>query len=144
MKENKYFLNTALAAVLGIAVLVAIFTRTFFPIAVIPALDIPSMTALSLLALLIDHYFAKGAKRCYVCVIVLSAVTFGLLPFAAGFVTVMEALKLAGIGCAVFTVATLLFGSIQNRLSTGPAAKAAPILSALGLYLAAQVFAGFL
>ena len=144
MKENKYFLNTALAAVLGIAVLVAIFARTFFPIAVIPALDIPSMTALSLLALLIDHYFAKGTKRCYVCVIVLSAVTFGLLPFAAGFVTVMEALKLAGIGCAVFTVSTLLFGSIQNRLSTGPAAKAAPILSALGLYLAAQVFAGFL
>lgn len=144
MKENKYFLNTALAAVLGIAVLVAIFARTFFPIAVIPALDIPSMTALSLLALLIDHYFAKGAKRCYVCVIVLSAVTFGLLPFAAGFVTVMEALKLAGIGCAVFTVSTLLFGSIQNRLSTGPAAKAAPILSAFGLYLAAQVFAGFL
>ena len=51
MKENKYFLNTALAAVLGITVLIAIFARTFFPIAVIPALDIPSMTALSLLAL---------------------------------------------------------------------------------------------
>ena len=144
MKENKYFLNTALVAVLGIAVLIAVFVRTFFPIAVIPALDIPNMTALSLLALLIDHYVVKNARRCYICVIVFSALSFGLLPFAAGFVTIVQALKLAAVGGAVFTVATLLFGSIQNRLSTGPAAKAAPILSALGLYLASQVFAGLL
>lgn len=144
MKENKYFLNTALAAVLGIAVLIAVFVRAFFPIAVIPALDIPNMTVLSLAALLVDHYVVKGAKRCYICVIVCSVLSFGLIPFAAGFATIMEALKLAVVGGAVFTVATLLFGSIQNRLSTGPAAKAAPILSALGLYLAAQAFAGLL
>ena len=144
MKENKYFLNTALAIVLGIAVLIAVFVRTFFPIAVIPSLDIPNMTALSLIALLIDHYAAKGAKRCYICVALLSILTFGLLPFAAGFVTIIQALKLAIVGGGVFTVTTILFGSIQNRLSTGPAAKAAPILSALGLYLAAQCFAGLL
>ena len=144
MKENKYFLNTALAIVLGIAVLIAVFVRTFFPIAVIPSLDIPNMTALSLIALLIDHYAAKGAKRCYICVALLSILTFGLLPCAAGFVTIIQALKLAIVGGGVFTVTTILFGSIQNRLSTGPAAKAAPILSALGLYLAAQCFAGLL
>ena len=144
MKENKYFLNTALAIVLGIAVLIAVFVRTFFPTAVIPRLDIPNMTALSLLALLIDHYVAKNAKRCYICVILFSVLSFGLLPFAAGFATIMQALKLAIVGGGVFTVTTVLFGSIQNRLSTGPAAKAAPILSALGLYLASQVFAGLL
>lgn len=143
MKENKYFLNTALALCLGVAILIAVLVRTFFPIAVIPAPDIPGMAALSLAALLIDHYLAKDAKRCYVCVILLSALTFGLLPYAAGFATMVEALKLAGIGGAVFTVTTLLFDSIQNRLSSGPAAKAAPILSALGLYLAAQCFAGW-
>jgi hypothetical protein len=31
---------------------------------------------------------------------------------------------------------------MEDRLSTGPAAKLAPILSALGLYLAAQCFMG--
>ncbi len=144
MKENKYFLNTALAIVLGIAVLIAVFVRTFFPITVIPGLDIPNMMALSLLALLIDHYVAKNTKRCYICVILFSVLSFGLLPFAAGFVTIIQALKLAIVGGGVFTVTTVLFGSIQNRLSTGPAAKAAPILSALGLYLAAQCFAGLL
>lgn len=144
MKENKYFLNAALAAVLGIAVFVAVLVRTFFPVAVIPALDIPNMTALSLLALLADHFLAGSAKRCYICVVLLGSLTFGLLPFAAGFVTLMDALKLGAIGGVVFAVTTLLFSSIQNRLSTGPAAKAAPILSALGLYLAAQIFAGWL
>ena len=144
MKDNKYFLNTALAAVLGIAVLIAVLVRTFAPNVIIPALDIPSMTALSLLALLADHYLAKDAKRCYICISLLGALTFGLLPFAAGFVTAMEALKLAVLGGVVFTAATLLFSSIQERLSSGPAAKAAPILSALGLYLAAQIFAGWL
>ena len=39
---------------------------------------------------------------------------------------------------------TLLYRTIQNRLSSGPAAKAAPILSALGLYLAFQAFAGMI
>jgi len=144
MKENKYFLNTALAGVLGIAVLIAVLVRTFFPIAVIPRLDIPGMTALSLAAVLVDHYLARGARRCYVCVVLLSALTFGLLPFAAGFVTLTEAAKLAGIGSAVFSATTLLYGSVQSRLATGPAAKAAPVLSALGLYLAAQCFAGWL
>lgn len=144
MKENKYFLSTALAAVMGIAVLIAVFVRTFFPLAIIPALDIPNMTALSLLALVIDHYFAKDAKRCYLCVVGFGALTFGLLPYAAGFAAARQAIDLAISGGVVFTVVTALFSSIQNRLSTGPAAKAAPIFSALGLYLAAQVFAGIL
>jgi hypothetical protein len=57
---------------------------------------------------------------------------------------VLEALKLAGIGCVTFSATTWLFTSIQNRLASGPVAKAAPVLSALGLYLASQCFAGIL
>ena len=33
---------------------------------------------------------------------------------------------------------------MMERLSSGPVAKAAPVLSALGLYLAAQCFAGII
>ena len=144
MKEKKYFLNTALTLLLLIACVVAVLVRTFQPAAVIPALDIPNMAAISLLALLIDHYAAKNAKRCYICIPVLSALTFGLLPFAAGFATGMEAVKLGLMGAVVFTALTFLFTSVQDRLSTGPAAKAAPALSAVGLYLAMQCFAGLL
>lgn len=144
MKENKYFLNTALAAVLGIALLICVAVRTFAPMVIIPRLDIPNMVLLALVACLLDHYLAPGSKRCYLCVILLSAVTFGLLPFAAGFVTLGQAAKLAIVGGIVFAVIVWLFSSVQDRLSTGPAAKAAPVLSALGLYLAAQCFAGMI
>lgn len=142
MKENKYFLNTALAIVLGLALLAAVIVRTFAPGVIIPQLDIPNMVLLSVAALLVDHYAAKGAKRCYICIPLFSALTFGLLPFAACFVGIVDALKLALLGGVSFTVTTWLYSSIQERLSSGPAAKAAPILSALGLYLAAQCFMG--
>jgi hypothetical protein len=142
MKKNTYFLNTALAVVLGGALLVAVLVRTFGPIIIIPPLNIPNMVLLSLVALLADHYLSGGAKRCYICIPVLSALTFGLLPFAACFVGVWDALKLGVVGGVVFTVVTVLFTSIQDRLSSGPDCKAAPVLSAFGLYLAAQCFMG--
>ena len=78
MKENKYFLNTALALVLGVAGVAAVLVRTFAPNIIIPGLDIPNLVLLSLAALVVDHYAAPGAKRCWICVAVLSAVTFGL------------------------------------------------------------------
>lgn len=144
MKENKYFLNTALAVILCVVLGAAVIVRSVAPAVIIPRPDIPNMVLLSLLALLADHYFAPGARRCYICIPVLSAVSFGLLPYAASFVTAMEALKLALVGGIVFTVTTWLFSSVQDRLSSGSVAKAAPVFSALGLFLAAQCFAGMI
>ena len=144
MKNNKYFLSTALAVVVGIALAVCVILRTFFPAIILPQLSIPNMVLLSLIALLLDHYIAKGAKRCWICIPVFACLTFGLLPFAASFVGVLDALKLAAVGGVTFTVTTWLYTSIQSRLASGPVAKAAPVLSALGLYLASQCFAGLL
>lgn len=142
MKNKIYILNTVLAVVFGVILLAAVLVRTFAPAVMIPALNIPSLVLISLIALVADHYIAPGAARCYICIPVFAVITFGLLPYAAGFVNVMDALKLAVIGGIVFTVTTLLYSSIQDRLSSGPAAKAAPIVSALGLYLASQCLTG--
>ena len=144
MKENKFFLNTALAVVMTLALTVCVILRTLSPLFGLPVLNIPNMALLSLVALVLDHYIAKGAKRCYICIPVFAFMTFGLLPWAAAFVTVVQALKLAAVGCAVFTLLTWLYSSMMDRLSSGPAAKAAPILSAFGLYLAFQCFAGII
>lgn len=144
MKNKTYILNTILAVLLGTILLAAVLVRTFAPNVIIPKLDIPNMVLISLVALVLDHYLAPGAKRCYICIPVFSAVAFGLLPFAACFVGAMEAAKLGVFGCAVFTATTWLFSSIQDRLSSGPAAKASPILSALSLYLAFQALSGIL
>jgi len=142
MNKKTYTLNTLLAVVLGAALLLCVVVRTFWPRMVLPVLDIPNMVLLSLAALLLDHYLAPGAKRCYICIPVFSAITFGLLPFAACFVGAGEAVKLAVLGGVVFTAVTWIFSSMMDRLSSGPAAKLAPFMSALGLYLAAQCFLG--
>lgn len=144
MKNNKYFLNAALAAVVGLTFAACVLLRTFIPAIVLPKLSIPNMVLLSLIALLLDHYIAKDAKRCWWCIPVFGLLTFGVLPYAASFAGVMDALKLAAVGCVTFTVTTWLYTSIQNRLASGPVAKAAPVLSALGLYLASQCFGGIL
>ena len=127
-----------------LALTVCVILRTLSPLFVLPVLNIPNMALLSLVALVLDHYIAKGAKRCYICIPVFAFMTFGLLPWAAAFVTVVQALKIAAVGCVVFTLLTWLYSSMMDRLSSGPAAKAAPILSALGLYLAFQCFAGII
>ncbi len=142
MEKKTYTLNTLLAAVLGIALLAALLVRTFLPRMILPQLDGPNLVLISLTALVLDHYLAPGARRCYICIPGFSGLTFGLLPFAACFVGAWDALKLGLLGAVVFTAVTWLYSSIQDRLSSGPAAKGAPVLSALGLYLAAQCLMG--
>lgn len=144
MKNKTYLLNTFLAAVVAIYLLVCLFVRAFCPAVILPKANIPNLVLLSLIALVLEHYLVPGAKRCYICIPVFSALTFGLLPFAAAFAGGMEALKLAVVGGVVFTVTTWLFTTIQERLSTGPAAKASAFFSAVSLYMAAQCFVGII
>lgn len=144
MKDQKYFLNTALAVIFGTMLVICVLIRTFVPGFIIPELDVPNMVLISLVALLAEHYLVGNPKRCYGCVAIFAVVNFGLLPFAACFASAPEAVRLGVIGGAVFTAVTWLFSFMMDRLSSGPAAKFAPILSALGLYLASQCFMGIL
>ena len=144
MKNKTYVLNTFLAVVLGVYLVVCVLVRTFAPNIILPKANIPNLVLLSLVALVLDHYVAPDAKRCYICIPVLGTITFGLLPFAACFVGAAEAMKLALVGGLTFTVTTWLFTTIQERLSSGPAAKASAFFSAVSLYMAAQCFMGIL
>lgn len=139
--NKKYTLNTVLPVVLGIYLLITVIVRTFWPRMILPVLDIPMLTAISLVALLIDHYLAPDAPRCYICIPVFAAVTFGLLGFGA-LLGIAAAAELAVKGTIVFTACTWLFTSMVDRMSTGPAVKAAPFVNALGLYLAVQCLMG--
>lgn len=142
MKDKTYMLNTFLAVILGIILLAMVVVRTFFPAVILPRADIPNLVLVSLMALVLDHYLAPGAKRCYICIPVFSAVSFGLLSFVSAYATLGEALKLAVVGGIVFTATTWVFTAIQDRLASGPAAKASAFFSAVSLYMAAQCFAG--
>lgn len=144
MKNKKFLLNTILALVLATILFVSLIVRIVLPAAIFMKFDIPTIVAISLVALLIETYFAPGQKHCYICTGILAVVTFGLLPYASSFVALNEAWKLGLVGGIVFVVITLLFSSMQERLSSGVPSKVAPILSAVGLYLAFQCFAGMI
>ena len=144
MNDKKYTLNTVLVAVFGLELLTLVLLRAFAPNVILPRFDLIHLVTVSLAALVIDHYLSPGAKRCYVCIPVFSFLTFCILPWAAGLVPMvdLDALWLGLTGCIVFTATTWVFTSIQDRLSTGPAARFAPVVSAVGIWLAIQAFAG--
>ena len=144
MKNNQYFLNTLLAIVVFAACAIALLVRVWLPAAIIPALNIPNMVALSVIALLLEHFLTGGNPRCYICIPVFGVLTFGILPLMAGFACQHDFWKYGLVGGAVFTVTTFLFTSAQDRLLTGPKAKAAIVVTGLGIYLASQCFAGII
>ena len=139
---KKYMLNTLLAVVFTLALLVMVIARAVCPVLVFPGFGIPNLVLISLIALLLDHYIVKDAPRCYICIPVFAFLTFALLPYAAGFAAPADALMLGLKGCVTFTVTTWLFTSMADRISTGPSAKLAPVMSAMGLYLASQCLMG--
>lgn len=144
MKEKKYLLNILLAAVMGIALLTAMVTKTFLPWLCLPAVNIPLVAAVSLVTLVLDSWLAPGAPRCWICVPVLSAVTFGLLPVASGYVPANEAIVLAITGGVTFTALTWMFTFACQRIISGRGGKIASLMTGLCLFLACQCFAGMI
>ena len=144
MKKNQYFLNTVLAIVVFVACTIALLVRVWFPAALLPVLDIPNMVLLSVMALLLEHFLAPMNPRCYICIPVFSLITFGILPLMAGFACQHDFWKYGLVGGVVFTATTFLFTSMTDRLLTGPKAKAALVVCSLGIWLAAQCFAGII
>ena len=144
MKNNKYLLNTILAIVVFAACVTCMLIRVWQPAAVLPVLNIPNMVALCMIALLVEHFFTKGNPRCYICIPVFGVLTFGILPLMVGFACQHTFWKFGLVGAVVFTVTTFLFTSAQDRLLTGPKAKAAIVVTAIGIWLASQCFAGII
>lgn len=144
MKNNQFLLPTLLVAVLFVALLAGMLLQIFIPAVILPTLNIPNMVLLSLVALLLEYGFSKNSPRCYVCILLFGVAAFAVLPLMAGFACVHTFWKYGVVGGITFTVTTFLFTSAAQRLRTGPKAPAALVLTALGIYLAAQCFAGIL
>ena len=144
MKNNKFLLPMMLIAVLFAALLGGMLMQIFIPAVILPPLNIPNMVLLSVVALLAEHLFTKGSQRNYVWVALFGVAAFALLPLMAGFACVHTFWKYGVVGGITFTITTFLFSSAAQRLRTGPKAPAALVLTGLGIYLAAQCFAGII
>ena len=138
MHKQPFFLNTVLAVTLFAVLLVMSVIRVIMPTAIFPQPDIPNIVLLLLPALLLDHYLSPETPRRYGWIALLSALSFGLLPWLAAFVDLGQALRLAAVGAAVCTAVTWLFTSLRSRFY----AKSAPVVCAVCLYLALQGFLG--
>ena len=144
MKNNKFLLNTIFTLVLFAALAIAMTLRIFFPALVIPPLNVRNLVLLSLAALLLEYFIAPCNQRCYACVTILGVLACGALPLMAGFACVHTFVNLGLVGGIIFTATTFVFSSMTERLRTGPKARGAVLMGALGIYLAAQCFAGIL
>ncbi len=141
MKNYKFTSGMMLAAVTGIALLAGVAARAFVPRLILPKPDASAVILLSLAALVLEHYLGEG-RRDYRLAPLWSALSFGLLPLAAGFVSPLDALKLAVLGAVIYTLAAFLYDGIVERLSSSPASRLAPLVSGVGLWLAAQCIVG--
>ena len=138
MKNRTTILNSILAAVLGVVLLVSVLVKANCPHFILPEINIPYIAAVSLTALVLT-YFIKSEEGCIICEAVLAAVTFAALPFAAGLAPV-GVLKLALCGAIVFTILNAAFSGMTKRMELADTHKCAVIPVAFGLYLACQCF----
>ena len=142
MEKKSFVLNVLLAVVLGAGLLVGIVWSAIQPNVVLSNLDVPAMAALVLIALLIEYLWKGTEKRAWAVQIVLAAVTFAVLPFAAGYVG--AGIKVTVCGTILFVVLTWLFDSMAERMSVTCDCKCAMIPTAFVMYLACQCFMGMI
>ena len=116
--------------------------RVFQPNVVLADLEIPSIAALVLIALLIEYLVKGTQKRAWLQQTILAAVTFALLPFAAGLYD--AGLGVTVCGTVVFTVLTWLFDAAADRIEVTADCKYAMIPTAFVMYLACQCFMGMI
>ncbi len=142
MEKKSFVLNVLLAAVLGAGLLVGIIWSAMVPNVVLADLEIPAIAALVLIALVIEYLWKGTQKRAWAAQIVLAAVTFAILPLAAGYAGAGIGLILCGT--AVFAVLTFVFDSVAERLDVTCDCKCAMIPTAFVMYLACQCFMGMI
>ena len=142
MKSRTTILNSILAAVLGVVLLVSVLVKTVSPHFILPEMNIPYIAAVTLTALVLTH-FVKAEDGCALCEALLAVVTFSVLPVAAGFATV-AVWKLAIAGGSVFAVLNAMFTAMVKRMELSSTCKYAVIPAAFGLFLACQCFAGWI
>lgn len=142
MKKHTFLVNTLLAVVLLAGLLAGMIWKVFQPNVVLPDLDIPAMAALVLTALLLEYYIAELQARNWIVQILLAAVAFAVLPWAADLLH--AGWKMALTGGAVFAVLTWIFDSVAKRVDVSANPKYALVPAAFVLYLACQSFMGMI
>lgn len=142
MKKHPYMKNVILGIFVGIASLIGILTRCFFPAVILPKVDVPVIVLFSALSCAVTYYMNAEEGRDKIGSALLAGLTFALLPFCAGLVAGIPVWKLFIAGTILFFVTDLCYEAIGKRMDTGAFGKLAPFANGLMLFLASQCFQG--
>ena len=139
-----YMRNMLLAVLLTTALTVMLLAQTFAPAGILPPCNVPNLIGLCALVLLLDSWLNPAAGGSYFWSAALAFLTFFLLVWASGLQLDAPVWKIALVGAAVFGGMDWLFRSIRERIRSGQCGNAALAVTALGLILAGQSFAGII
>lgn len=142
MKKSVLTLPLTLTGLTTALLLAVVFLRTFWPQLIFPRPDIPTVSGLCLVSLVVQAYLSPRADHSYGTLAVLGAVNFGLLPTVALLVPWRQGLLLGAAGLVLLPGLTAVFTALRGRLDSGPGAPLAPAACALCLYLGLQAFRG--
>lgn len=141
MKKSAYTANVILAIFLAALLLAVLLFRAVIPALMLRGINIPSMAAVSLLSLLAERSLIREIRHRKLAQGLLAAVTFALLPRAAGMVfTIWKILRYAIAGGLVFAACMALLDSLHERVEGSAALFAAAFM----VFLASQGFASIL
>jgi len=144
MKENKYLRETLLAVVMCTFFAFCIVLRTFLPLIILPKFNIPTITAISLITALLDHFLTGKNRKTEAFTFVFSVGAFGILPYVSGYISSLDIIKTALSGGIVYTVISFIFSEIQDRMSVEEVSISAFLITAFGIFLAFQSFTGII
>lgn len=142
MKKKSTPVILTLTGVLGVFLLVCVLVKSFFPGVILPELDIPCITLISIATILTAYFFTQDSKWNYPLIFGFSAFSFAVLPIAAGMTGVEEWWKLALAGGILFTGISWIIDSVVGRITSGNGSKTALVITSAGIFLAAQCFSG--
>ena len=144
MKNNSCLLNLVFIVTLGMFLFLCVLVKSLFPGVILPKLDIPCITLISLVSLLAENFLTTDLRRNYLLVFAFSAVSFAVLPMAAGMAGAGEWWKLALAGGVLFTGTAWIFDSVAGRISSGNGSKVSVVITSVGILLAVQCFSGII
>lgn len=140
MNAKFYLKNTLLTVEMGLVCLAVVLIRTFSQGSILPRYDVPFLVLMSVIPMSIACYVKTEGEENVLVSVFLAAVTFTVLPLAAGWDTGMSAGKMFVEGAVVFAVTDAFYASIGSRVSTMPKAPFALAANGFLLYLASQCF----
>lgn len=157
MKKSYYLINVMIVVEVFLLCGAVLLIRTFSPGSVLPQIDLPVLTVLSVIPMILSGYVQERAissseKNVYsdsgivpskgsrLISLLLAGASFTLLPYAAGWSAGLPLWKLFAAGTVVFGITDVIYTSMLERMTSGNRAPFPLITNGILLWLASLCF----